>query len=126
MRTLVKNDKRRCNILGIAVPDYRKQGELVAVNITREQLEALLHENLIDPDEQQNDSPTVKDFLEFLKRNPSFYAIGYIISPNRPDYRISIDGVEAKSCTKAELVNFRKIFRKADLYIEKPPHAWYD
>lgn len=125
MRHLVKNDKRRCNILGIAVPDY-KYGGIEPVTITLDQLKALLHENLIDPNTQQNNSPTVKEFLEFLKENPSFYAIGYMVSPDRPDYRISIEGVEAKSCTKKELSNFRKMFRLADEYEENPPRAWYD
>src|SRR5665213_1470063 len=47
----------------------------------------------LDVDEAQNNSPTVGVIIEFLRSNPSFSAIGYVVSPNRDDKRISFEGV---------------------------------
>ena len=71
--------------------------------ITVNQLKELLDANFIDGSQSQNGSPTVNEFLKFgMKMQCSdkytlVYYEGYAISPDRDDYRVSIDGIKFES-----------------------------
>ncbi len=78
--------------------------------------------------ENQNESPTVGEIIEFLRSNPSFSAIGYVVNPEREDTRISFEGVIAiKEPTPEEYKAYVDMFRTADEFDnEMPFRAWYD
>jgi hypothetical protein len=82
----------------------------------------------LDPKETQNDSPSVKEIIDFLKANPSFTAIGYVVSPKRPDTRISFEGVIAtKEPSVKEYREYVNTFRHADEFDSGMPYrAWFD
>lgn len=85
-------------------------------NLSLDKLEKLLEEGFANPQEKQNFSPTIKQFYEFGKKcvakgyNAVF--IGYAISPDREDYRTSIEGIEVRIQT--ELIEARIDFNLRD------------
>lgn len=122
-----KDDKRRCEILGIT-PNY--MGGYYGIDkMNIEQLNMLLEENFIDPDECQNCSPSTMEFKEFMEAYPGVTAHGYIISPERGDYRVTIEGLNyVGDTTKEMLFEFMDLFRSADDFSCSEGHlyCWYD
>lgn len=81
----------------------------------------------LNPEESQNDSPTVAQIIAFMERCPSFSAHGYVVAATRKDARISFEGVQAfKKPTRKELDDFILLFRGADDFSLNPPFAWFD
>ncbi|MCV3214498.1 hypothetical protein OGM63_13415 [Plectonema radiosum NIES-515] len=78
-------------------------------NLSLEQLEKLLEEGFANPQEKQNFSPTIEQFYEFGKncvaKGYNLVFIGYAISPDREDYRTSIEGIEVR--VETELIESR-------------------
>lgn len=71
-------------------------------NLDTATLGKLLEEKLADPDEQQNNSPTIDEFYYFAKMFERKYDAklsfqGYLVCGKREDSRISIDGIECNS-----------------------------
>jgi hypothetical protein len=68
--------------------------------IPLELLELLLLENHIDHEERHNNSPSVRDMVVLAKqlkdKGYDFYFSGYVVSPDREDYRTSIDTIHIK------------------------------
>ena len=95
---------------------------------TAETLETLIQLGFADPEEYQNSSPTIADFLVFLKAHPSFTAHGYVVSADREDYRTSVEGVEGHSDDDMEREDFIETFRHADEFQfgRGYQYAWYD
>ena len=64
---------------------------------TKEEVEKLIAEfgQKQDYEDAQNDSPTVREFLEMEKTLPTITFIGYIIHKPRDDYRVSVEGFNA-------------------------------
>lgn len=62
-------------------------------SIDRELLEELLKRKFINPDFRQNQSPTIAQFLDFMRRHSAVRAFGYAVSPFRDDYRVAIEGL---------------------------------
>ena len=124
-----KNVKRRDEILfGTADIDYKFGGTQYFRGIDCNILEQLLEEDFIDPEECQNCSPSTEEFFEFMKKHPEFTAHGYAVSPDRSDYRITIEGIEAdEDCNNQEaLEDFIGLCRFADEFCIHPPYAWWD
>lgn len=97
-------------------------------NLGAVKLGALIKLGFADPEECQNDSPTIGDILKFLKANPSCTAHGYAVSPERDDYRISVEGVEGHTGDEQQISAFTKMFRDADDFRAQfgYQYAWYD
>lgn len=57
-------------------------------------LKKLIDLGFADPEEAQNDSPTIGAFLEFMSVYPNVTVLGYVVSPNREDCRVSVEGIE--------------------------------
>jgi len=83
--------------------DYQKRNDILGVDTsgdytpipemsldTLKQLEAAA---LLDPEETQNDSPSIREFMEFMRIHPGVTAHGYTIGGNRTDARVSIEGL---------------------------------
>ena len=93
-------------------------------------LKELFRLDVIDPDDRQNDAPNSAAFLEFLHDHAWFTAEGYAVSPERNDYRVSLEGVDCDGDFSPEdLVDFVMTFRFADEFsvdTEEGLHCWYD
>ena len=111
---------------------YFEEGEFGGVRYFKrlplEVLERLIDRGFVEM-EPWNECPGMEVFLPFLRRNPLFNAHGYAVSPERPDTRITIEGVEFDgSLSKAKIIDFFMTFRGADDMYIGPDHArcWYD
>jgi hypothetical protein len=84
-------------------------------------LVVLISLNFVDPHSCQNQSPRVQCFLEFLHKHPSARALGYAVSPQREDYRVSIDGlvIPPEGITDEALLDFIEFSVGADT-VETP------
>lgn len=68
-------------------------------------------------------------FLPFLKAHPECTAHGYAVSPERPDSRVTVEGIERTGhLTKEEVIDFANAFRGADELELASDYArcWYD
>jgi hypothetical protein len=125
--------------------DYKKRDEIMDLNVTWGKddfdeliwvelislpvLEKLVEERFVDPESRQNASPTVQAFLEFMRKYPSVTAHGYVVSPERPDYRVSIEGlfVAKKKVTPELKQEFINLCKDADeLRMDGDLFSWWD
>lgn len=132
MRDLVLNRDwcRRESLLGISV-DWERDpsGTASFQNCNLTALEALFSLGFVNPDDRQNASPSAKDFLDFMRQFPRALAHGYVTSPTRDDYRVTIEGmhVPRKYATKRLRKRFRGFCSGADIL--KPCmhlYSWWD
>lgn len=96
-------------------------------NIT---LQILIDEGFADPEERQNEAHSIGEYQEFINDQLSFRAHGYVVSPSRADYRISIEGLDGARLTIKELPDAVWFERHADelTFIETKGtfHSWWD
>jgi hypothetical protein len=71
-------------------------------------LQDLVDKKFIDPEEAQNDSPSVREFMEHMIKYPTLLAHGYIVSNKRKDYRISIEGLHIPKVMLGNSIKFLK------------------
>jgi len=124
---LNRNDKRRQEILGIKL--LSDEYDVHRTEFTFEELKQLKEENFLDLESRQNYAPSTGDFMEWLENNPKFMAHGYIVTPDRDDYRVSIEGVESsEELTKSEARRFVDFCRMADEFDFEDFNyrAWWD
>ena len=81
----------------------------------------------IDLDSCQNSSPSIGEFMVFMEEHPNVTCHGYVVSPYRQDYRISVEGLE---CLK-DIENVRSDFEEfswADEYVvsDESLYCWWD
>lgn len=102
-------------------------------NLTTEKLQQLVSQGFANPAHAQNFSPTINDLLEFAQRQASngfeFTFEGYVISPQRSDYRVSIDGLCYRGICSTELIfDFQEFVGTPDeLDIDSDYlRAWWD
>jgi len=94
-----------------------------------EELEALVEKGYIDPEEAQNSSPTVGEILGFMKKYPAVTAHGYVVSPDREEERVSLEGIEceASEVTDELRMDFVDLARYADEFEYRTSlYAWWD
>lgn len=75
--------------------------------------EILIKLGFLDPEETQNDSPTVQEFIDFAKNHldADFTFHGYAVGPEREDCRVSFEGIESNNeISKETLLDFVKMF----------------
>lgn len=124
------DDKRRCELLGIKYPaDWSYGGCIHFKNLNNENFNLLAMENFIDPYDSQNDSPTADEFREFINKYPEVTAHGYAVSPDRYDYRVTIEGIEYYGIVSKEmLIDFINLCRYADEFIIEDDmlYCWFD
>lgn len=108
---------------------YRYRGMVRFDRLDKEDARKLMELGFLDPDDCQNDSPTAKEFLEFAENHGEGWILhGYVISPERDDCRVTIEGLCCEmELTKEELVDFVQLCRFADNFdIENGAYCWYD
>lgn len=92
-------------------------------------LKQLLDEKLINPEETQNDSPSIQEFYDFMAKYPGCTAHGYVIGPPRDDNRISIEDITYDGPINDEMrEEFIAMFRYADEFecSKTTLYCWYD
>lgn len=91
-------------------------------------LKILLDQNFIDPEETQNESPTVFEIYSFMEDYPSYTAHGYTVVDSQEDYRVSLEGVEKgePAYSIEELKDYMSLFRGADEFDESTMYCWFD
>lgn len=78
-------------------------------------LEKLVSEGFANLRNAQNNSPTLKEFLEFMRQYPIFTANGYAVEAERDDCRVTITGLECKGvCSPEAAAAFLKFAESAD------------
>ena len=110
-----KDDKRRREILGLKEENKYKNGGIDTIeNVPVDIVQKLIDEKFVNPDEYQNDSPTTQEFLIFLKTHEGFTLSGYIVSPDRNDYRITFTSISGETEDADTISDFIDNFRMAD------------
>ena len=97
--------------------------------LSLEKLRQLVGLKFIDLEEYHNNSPTVREFIEFMEKYEEYNAIGYTVSIDREDYCIGLDGIEKKepADSKEEIIKFTKLFEWADEFDTNCKiFAWFD
>lgn len=129
------NDKRRHEIIeecGGTIRDGWSDSKGYDIKyyegLTAAGLDTLIKERFADNNECQNCCPCIKEINKFLHEHPNFTAHGYIVTPRRPDYRVSIEGVEGKDCNAKDIEDFIDLFGDADdLTVEGGVcYCWFD
>ena len=125
--------KRDSIIFGNNNPQYGG-GVAYFEKLSVQKLRLLVDENLADPEDYQNESPLIKEFLEFGEKYPNYVTYrGYVVEHERSDYRVSIDGIDIsyENNEPTSLINdFTKLFKGADEFIVEKDfkylYCWYD
>jgi hypothetical protein len=98
-------------------------------NLSAAQAETLVEERFLDPEETQNASPPARTFVDFMKRFPSVTCHGYVIGPDREDYRVSVEGIASDGPISDEMRReVRRLFGAADEFVLETDRlfVWYD
>jgi len=121
------NDSRRVELLGIK-GKYLSGGTESFDNMDVNTLGLLIEEGYADPEMEQNGSPTTKEFYNFMLKHPDIKAHGYAVSPDRDDYRMTIEGLSGEHTEDMETINdFVNLCRWADeCSIEDRLYSWWD
>lgn len=126
---LNRDDKLRQKIMGIKA-DYEYSETHDFDKMTRETFKKLLENGFIDLDECYNNSPPIGEYKELLERykGEKIYLHGYIVSPERSDYGLIVEGIEAFSTDKEFIIEFSNLFHDADEFECKDGYqrCWYD
>lgn len=97
--------------------------------LTGEKCKELMDENFADPEDRQNEAPSFKEFTEFCLKYPKVTAYGYVVNPNREDYRVTIEGLDYKGKTsKQMIIDFTSLCEDADDFVANNDElfCWYD
>lgn len=126
-----KDDRRRWEILKPVfgdVPNLSPNQIYHFEGLSAATLAKLIDEGFADPDMTQNDSPTIQGILDFLVKNRSFTAHGYVVDMGRSDAGVSVEGVYSDRAAPDEVLRFVEMFRLADEFSIRGNRcrAWYD
>lgn len=122
-------EKRDKIIFGAYEPNEYSGGIRRFQRLSFDKVKELMDNNFIDPNDTQNLAPAASVFYSFLKKYPFYCVGGYVVSPDRYDYRISFDELERGS--NADIIvapdedsDFNSFAENAD---EKGAYAcWFD
>lgn len=91
-------------------------------------LQWMVDNKFADPQDKQNDAPTLGRFLTFLKQHPNFRAIGYVVDKSRGDYRLTVEGAEGWGLSEQDIWDFTDLAYDADEFVVGADYAraWYD
>lgn len=129
-----QNAERREQLIygrGFDPANYSSDGIAYFQGISMDMLRQLMAEGFLNPFERQNDSPTVKEMMDFCagEDEDNWIFHGYTVSPERIDYRVSIEGFEARTeplhIRKKEFAQFNH--KASKLFLEEGEcYCWYD
>jgi hypothetical protein len=116
-------------IFGDADPKKYLGGVRHYENLDIGKLRWLKMKKFLKPEEKQNYAPTIDEFMKFMGKYPKVKAHGYVVSLNRSDYRISIEGLMFTGIISHQLQkDFVELCRQADEFRMEDCHlfAWWD
>ena len=115
-------------IFGEFNPDEYHGGIRYFEGLKLDTLKALLEKNFIEATESQNGAPTTEQILNFIEHYPDYTVHGYTVSPERSDYRITLEGVEKGDGADSpqELQDFTQLFKDADFIDSATMYCWFD
>lgn len=122
-----EQDKERCELVG--VNDKNFFGGCASFSgMTYNTLQKLVDKGYADLEDNQNGSTTLGKYLDFMKEHPRFKAHGYIVSNDREDRRVTVEGLEAGQVTIKEVVAFTNLDRMADEFEATQDYcrSWWD
>lgn len=127
------DDALRQSIMGIEAR-YAAGGVERFSGMAPATLDRLAEHGFIDMDASHNGRPTAREFRDFMERwrGEGATTHGYIVSPERHDYDVVIEGLEARSGNMDFRADFISTFEGADeLECEMAPdfdaqRCWYD
>lgn len=109
---------------------YKMGGIRYFGDLSLKDLNRLIDCNLICLTDAQNAAPSVQQIRDWLaeRNDDSWYVHGYAISPERDDYRVTIEGCgKHGEATLEEGKEFYRMFRLADeLSDGSELYCWYD
>lgn len=122
-----EQDKERCELVGVDAKNFFG-GCASFSGMTYKTLKTLVDKGYADLEDNQNGSTTLGEYLEFMKEHPRFKAHGYVISNDRDDRRITVEGLEAGKVTIKEMVEFTELDRHADEFeaTQNYCRSWWD
>lgn len=127
---LSKQAKERDKIIfGSYDPNAYMGGIRKFKNLEVRDLRTLVNKGFADPEDAQNNSPTLGELLNFAEEyGPNSYVFdGYVVSPNRSDCRVSVDSIKMVDndfYSDEEEQAFEELTKYAD---EKDfGYAWWD
>lgn len=97
--------------------------------VSVETLKELVAKNYADPHDAQNESPTLGKYIRFMERFPEVRAHGYAVSPEREDYRVTVEGLQYVGEVGDELRReFSTLCGRADDFVctDEELFCWYD
>lgn len=107
--------------------DFRISGIMNFTGLSKEALIQLVDRGFADPEEKQNDAPTIGWMIANLPADTKFG--GYVVSRNRSDTRVSIDTLEMSAETLQALPqSVKEVLETADEYDEFKTgmRIWWD
>ena len=114
-------------IFGDYEPDKYLGGTRDFKGMNVETLKKMVEMKFADPDEAQNGSPRIEEFIDFMESNEGYKVDGYVVTDQRADYRVSVEAIEkdGKIDTMEDLEAFIDFARCADEF-DKSGYAWWD
>jgi len=97
--------------------------------LTVEQLKDLHESGFLDLETAQNYSPSIGEFIEFMENHDNFVAHGYVVSVERDDYRVSVEGIKKEGdISEQDIIDFATFARYADDFIcdKEKLYCWWD
>jgi hypothetical protein len=127
------NEDRKYELLKKYISNREAYDVMYFKDLPLEAMELLYNEKFIDPNDNQNGSPTAIEFIEFVQQYPFVKFHGYTVSKDRKDYRTTIEGLSyTGSVDEKRYPNFVKDFivlnKQADdlEYEDKKFYSWFD
>lgn len=120
------DNKRRFELLGM--PESAEFTRFDSLPVAS--LRLLIDEGFAELDDQQNEAPTLGEFLAFGDEREELGVtfMGYAVEPSRPDCRISIEGMYAYPKSMGDLNDLYQFCAAADEsgYNGAEFYAWFD
>ncbi len=125
-----KDFKTRDRLIFNRVGDYSAGGTEYFKDLTPEKLKQLVELKFANPEDEKNCAPSIAEFIERTEKWQEQYPElqitfnGYTVSPEREDYRITVDAVIFQHPTDfekswlIELIRFISSFHPDEIKIE--------
>lgn len=101
------------------------QTGMTDISITASQLQRLLDVGAANPTENQNASPSIREFFDALGKDERVRFIGYVCWPPRRDARVSIEGFEGTGFSKAEADRLTRQYQADEVTVDPLIHGSY-
>ena len=102
-------------------------GGTISIEVDAATVEDLLEAGFLDPYMSQNLGASAWEIFQFMCDHPASFAMGYVVSPDREDYRVTIDGIFANGPVDAD--RLRELCKDAEEAEVRPGEGggcWWD